>query len=78
MAGPIRKPLPLPPSCTIMDDQHSTGSYDHLLKILLIGDQGSNKRALLKNYIGDEDMSDTTTLGEGFRIVIAPSPPLHG
>ena len=41
----------------------STSAYDHLLKILLIGDAGSGKRLLLQKYIGDEEMSDTTTLG---------------
>ncbi len=45
-------------------DQHSASAYDHLLKILLIGDAGSGKRALMQKYIGDEEMSDTTTLGE--------------
>lgn len=45
-------------------DQHSTSAYDHLLKILLIGDVESGKRELMRKYIGDEDMSDTTTLGE--------------
>lgn len=43
---------------------HSTSAYDHLLKILIIGDAGTSKRALLKKYIGDEDISDTTTLGK--------------
>ena len=47
-----------------MASSHSTVAYDHLLKLLLVGDAGTNKRALLANYIGDEDMSDTTTLGE--------------
>ncbi len=47
-----------------MERQHSTSAYEHLLKILLIGDNGSGKRTLLQKYIGDEDMSDTTTLGE--------------
>ena len=47
-----------------MDSPHSTSAYDHLLKILLIGDIDSNKRELLKTYIGDQELSDTTTLGE--------------
>ena len=47
-----------------MGTPHSTSAYDHLLKILLIGDAGSNKRVLLRKYIGDTEMSDTTTLGK--------------
>lgn len=43
---------------------HTTTAYDHLLKILIVGDRGSNKRTLLSKYIGDAEMSDTTTLGE--------------
>ena len=47
-----------------MASPHSTSAYDHLIKILLVGDAGTNKRALLAKYIGDEDLSDATTLGE--------------
>ena len=47
-----------------MASSHSTSAYDHLIKILLVGDAGTNKRGLLAKYIGDEDLSDTTTLGE--------------
>ena len=43
---------------------HTTTAYDHLLKILVVGDRGSNKRTLLRKYIGDTEMSDTTTLGK--------------
>ena len=43
--------------------QSSTSAYDHLLKILLIGDASSNKRSLLRTYLEDQDISDTTTLG---------------
>ena len=43
---------------------HTTTAYDHLLKILVVGDRGSNKRALLRKYIGDTEMSETTTLGK--------------
>lgn len=51
-----------------MDSPHSTSAYDHLLKILLIGDLDSNKRELLKMYIGDQDLSDTTTLGLDYKL----------
>jgi hypothetical protein len=47
-----------------MASPHSTSAYDHLIKILLVGDAGTNKRALLAKYIGEEDLSDATTLGE--------------
>ena len=47
-----------------MATSHSTSAYDHLIKILLVGDAGTNKRALLGKYISDEDLSDNTTLGE--------------
>jgi len=39
-------------------------NYDHLMKILLIGDSSSKKRKLLGKYLRDEDLDDTTTLGE--------------
>lgn len=48
----------------IMDDSPGTNAYDHLMKILIIGDSGSNKRQLLGKYLGDEELNtDTTTLG---------------
>lgn len=47
-----------------MSTLHTTTAYDYLLKILIVGDRGSNKRALLSKYIGDTEMSDTTTLGK--------------
>ena len=47
----------------IMDDSPGTNAYDHLMKILIIGDSGSNKRRLLAKYLQDEDLTDTTTLG---------------
>ena len=50
----------------------STVAYEHLLKILLIGDMGSNKRQLLHTYMGEEDMSDTTTLGEYAPLIMTP------
>ena len=50
-----------------MESAHSTSAYDHLLKILVIGDVNSNKRALLRRYIGEQELSDNTTLGEGVR-----------
>ena len=40
-----------------------TSAYDHLMKILIIGDSGSNKRRLLGKYLQDEELTDTTTLG---------------
>ena len=46
-----------------MDGATSTVPYDTLLKILLIGDMGSNKRTLLQTYMGVEEFSDPTTLG---------------
>ena len=52
-----------------MASPHSTSAYDHLIKILLVGDAGTNKRALLAKYIGDEDLSDTTTLGELYQTI---------
>ena len=39
-------------------------AYDHLMKILIIGDTGSSKRKLLGVYLRDKDLTDTTTLGE--------------
>ncbi len=50
----------------------STVPYDHLLKILVIGDVGSDKRRLLQTYMGLEDYSDTTTLGETTPTHLAP------
>ena len=48
-----------------MDEPHSnTNAYDHLMKILIIGDSGSNKRRVLSKYLRDEELTDTTTLGE--------------
>lgn len=46
------------------EEAPSTVPYDHLLKILLIGDMGSDKRRLLQTYMGEEEFSDTTTLGK--------------
>ncbi len=46
-----------------MEEATSTIPYDNLLKILLIGDIGSEKRRLLQTYMGEEEFSDTTTLG---------------
>lgn len=46
-----------------MDGSPSTNAYDHLMKILIIGDSGSNKRRLLGKYLNDEELTDTTTLG---------------
>jgi hypothetical protein len=44
----------------------TTNAYDHLLKILLVGDTSSNKSTLLRAYLddSDEDQRGTTTLGE--------------
>ena len=45
----------------------TTNAYDHLLKILLVGDTSSNKSTLLRAYLEDTDEEDqrgTTTLGE--------------
>lgn len=58
-----------------MASPNATSAYDHLLKILLIGDSSSNKRTLLKTYIGDLDISDTTTLGRVAYIVVSTDPP---
>ena len=46
--------------------QRSTSAYDHLLKILLVGDTKSNKKALLRTYLEDmeAEQGSTTTLGE--------------
>ena len=43
----------------------STTAYDHLLKILLVGDTNSNKRALLGAYLEDLELEqkNTSTLG---------------
>jgi hypothetical protein len=46
-----------------MDGSPGTNAYDHLMKILIIGDSGSNKRRLLGKYLQDEELTDTTTLG---------------
>ena len=44
----------------------TTNAYDHLLKILLVGDTSSNKSTLLRAYLqdSDDDQRGTTTLGE--------------
>ena len=42
----------------------TTNAYDHLMKILIIGDSGSNKRRILGKYLRDDELTDTTTLGE--------------
>ena len=55
----------------------STVAYEHLLKILLIGDMGSNKRQLLHTYVGEEDMSDTTTLGEDAPFIMTAYMSVH-
>ena len=58
--------IPLQPRVTMETmPQTSTSAYDHLLKILLIGDTGSNKRALLRTYLDDQEIGErsTTTLG---------------
>ena len=43
----------------------TTSAYDHLLKILLVGDTSSNKSTLLRAYLEDTDSDQrgTTTLG---------------
>lgn len=41
-----------------------TSAYDHLMKILIIGDTSSSKRKLLGKYLQDKELTDTTTLGE--------------
>lgn len=45
------------------DQDQGTNAYDHLMKILIIGDSGSNKRRLLGKYLRDDELTDTTTLG---------------
>lgn len=45
-------------------DSHSGGTYDHLMKLLIIGDSGSHKRRLLGKYLRDDELTDTTTLGK--------------
>lgn len=47
-----------------MEGLQATNAYDHLMKILIIGDSGSSKRRLLAKYLRDEELTDTTTLGE--------------
>lgn len=47
-----------------MNEPQVTNAYDHLMKILIIGDTSSNKRRLLGKYLRDEELTDTTTLGE--------------
>ena len=42
----------------------TTNAYDHLMKILITGDSGSNKRQLLGKYLQDDELTDTTTLGK--------------
>ncbi|XP_064395705.1 uncharacterized protein LOC135342776 [Halichondria panicea] len=51
-----------------MEEATSTIPYDNLLKILLIGDIGSEKRRLLQTYMGEEEFSDTTTLGLDYKL----------
>lgn len=46
------------------DSSRVTSAYDHLMKILIIGDTSSNKRKLLGRYLRDHELTDTTTLGE--------------
>ncbi len=48
-------------AAALMEEASSTVPYN--LKILLIGDNGSDKRQLLYAYLGEEEYSDTTTLG---------------
>ena len=51
-----------------METPHTTtNAYDHLIKILLVGDTGSNKSTLLRAYLDDSGVgqSGTTTLGQG-------------
>ena len=45
--------------------QNFTNAYDHLLKILLVGDAKSNKRVLLGTYLEEAeiDQKSLTTLG---------------
>lgn len=38
------------------------------MKILIIGDSGSNKRRLLGKYLRDDDLTDTTTLGLDYKL----------
>lgn len=47
--------------------QNFTSAYDHLLKILLVGDAKSNKRLLLGTYLEEAEMDQKsiTTLGMG-------------
>ena len=45
--------------------QRSTSAYDHLLKILLVGETKSNKKAMLGTYLEDVEAEQrSTTLGE--------------
>ena len=45
--------------------QRSTSAYDHLLKILLVGETKSNKKAMLGTYLEDAEAEQrSTTLGE--------------
>jgi GTPase SAR1 family protein len=48
----------------------TTNAYDHLLKILLVGDTSSNKSTLLRAYLddSDEDQRGTTTLGLDYKL----------
>ena len=50
-----------------------TSAYDHLIKLLMIGDSDSNKRRLLGKYLRDEELTDTTTLGAYKRLVTEAS-----
>lgn len=45
-------------------DTMSGKGYEHLLKILVIGDGGSCKTELLQRYLGGEDEEIAPTLGE--------------
>ena len=47
-----------------MDAPQVTSAYDHLMKILILGDPSSNKRRLLGKYLRDDELTDTTTLGD--------------
>ncbi len=47
-----------------MSEFNRANAYDHLMKILIIGDSGSNKRQLLGKYLQDDELTDTTTLGK--------------
>lgn len=50
--------------------QNFTSAYDHLLKILLVGDAKSNKRLLLGTYLEEAEMDQKsiTTLGLDYKL----------